>query len=93
MRLTKEKRGLLVVLFVLLVLASVLFGAVGNCIAYAEDTNAFDNTNILEDLTTSTVAGKAFDINDYPYDNTVDDKQALQVLNFVEYCYGYYANL
>lgn len=42
-------------------------------------------TNVLDDLTGSNVNGKAFDLNDYPF----DEKKRPQLTHFVEYCYSY----
>lgn len=55
----------------------------------AENEKNFDNTNVLDDLKSSTANGKPFDITQYPFD---EDKDA-QVISFVEYCYSYKANL
>lgn len=55
----------------------------------AENEKNFDNTNVLDDLKSSTTNGKPFDITQYPFD---EDKDA-QVISFVEYCYSYKANL
>lgn len=55
----------------------------------AENEKNFDNTNVLDDLKSSTTNGKSFDITQYPFD---EDKDA-QVISFVEYCYSYKANL
>lgn len=58
--------------------------------AYAADTELhYDKTDVLTDLRSATVSGEPFDIADYPYD---ESKQA-QVINFVEYCYSYKANM
>src|SRR5699024_9599028 len=37
----------------------------------------------------SSVGGEPFDLNDYPFDESKD----IQVINFVEYCYSYKANM
>lgn len=51
---------------------------------------AFDKTDVLDDLTTSTdEEGNPFDLTDYPY----DENGRVQLITFVEYCYGYAANL
>lgn len=55
----------------------------------AENEKNFDDTNVLDDLKSSTTNGKPFDITQYPFD---EDKDA-QVISFVEYCYSYKANL
>ena len=51
---------------------------------------AFDKTSVLTDLTSSTdEEGNPFDLTDYPY----DESGHVQLITFVEYCYGYAANL
>lgn len=49
----------------------------------------FDTTNVLDDLRSSSVGGEPFDLNDYPFDESKD----IQIINFVEYCYSYKANM
>ena len=70
-----------------------VFGAVitaAPSIAYAAETGlSFDGTDVLDDLRSSTAGGQAFDLKDYPYD---ESKQA-QIINFAEYCYSYKANM
>ena len=46
---------------------------------------AFDKTDVLEDLKSSTINGKPFDVKSYPANKDGD----LQIINFVEYCYLY----
>jgi len=59
-------------------------------VAYAaESETGFDSTNVLDDLQSSKVNGKPFDIADYPFNESKD----IQVISFVEYCYSYKANL
>lgn len=55
----------------------------------AEIGNNYDNTNVLDDLKSSTVNGKPFDIKDYPFTDNSD----IKIINFVEYCYSYKANM
>jgi hypothetical protein len=59
-------------------------------VSYAggSDVN-FDATNVLDDLCSSTVGQAAFDINDYPF----DESKTARVINFVEYCYSYKVNM
>lgn len=61
-------------------------------VAYAESGNNFDNTNVLDDLRSSTVDGKPFNINAYPFDSTATVKKP-SIINFVEYCYSFKANM
>lgn len=59
-------------------------------VAFANnDTVSFDDTNVLDDLESSTVNGKPFDFLAYAFD---EDKK-LQIINLVEYCYSYKANM
>ena len=59
-------------------------------VAYAAESEiSFDSTNVLDDLQSSKVNGKAFDMKDYPFNESKD----IQVISFVEYCYSYKANL
>lgn len=80
------------VLACLIALVTV-FGAVitaAPSAAFAAGTELnFDSTDVLNDLTSSTADGQAFDLKDYPYD---ESKQA-QVIHFAEYCYSYKANM
>ena len=76
----------------LLIVIVVLFGVVTTAapnIAYAEEALNFDTTNVLDDLKSSSDGGEAFNLNDYPFDESKD----IQVINFVEYCYSYKANM
>ncbi len=59
-------------------------------VAYAAESEiSFDRTNVLDDLQSSKVNGKPFDMKDYPFNESKD----IQVISFVEYCYSYKANL
>ena len=76
----------------LLIAIVIVFGVVTTAapnIAYAEGTLNFDTTNVLDDLRSSSVGGEPFDLNDYPFDESKD----IQIINFVEYCYSYKANM
>ena len=86
---TSRKR--LRILF-LLVIVTVMSGAVtitAPNIVLAEETLSFDVTNVLDDLKSSSVKGEPFNLNDYPFDKSKD----IQIINFVEYCYSYKANM
>lgn len=85
---TAIKVKALSLLIVIVVLFGVVFSAAPN-IAYAEEALNFDTTNVLDDLKSSSDGGGAFDLNDYPFDESKD----IQVINFVEYCYSYKANM
>ena len=84
---TAYKAMLLVVVFV------IAFGVViaaAPKVAFADSgTLNYDVTDVMDDLTTSTESGEGFDIKDYPY----NENGTVQVINFVEYCYSYKANM
>lgn len=87
MKLTVKHR-LLVLLIALAMMFGTVFTAVPNT-AYAAELLSYDSTNVLDDLKSSSVGGETFDLNDYPY----DESQEIQVINFVEYCYSFRANM
>ena len=78
---------LLRVVAVAVVLATLL-GVFSATAFAAGNGSSFDNTKVLDDLRTSTVDGKLFDIRSYPFD---EDGEA-QVISLIEYCYSYKAN-
>lgn len=53
--------------------------------AKADSGNAFDKTNVLDDLRSS----EGFNILKYPFAESKD----IQIINFVEYCYSFRANM
>lgn len=53
--------------------------------AYAAEEYPFDETNVMDDLQSSTMNGKKFDILDYVF----DENKRLQIINFVEFNYSY----
>ena len=72
-----------------LVMVLVTLFGVFSTTAYAADNGSdFDDTKVLDDLLTSTVNGKPFDIRNYPF----DENSEVQVISFIEYCYSYKAN-
>ncbi len=74
------------IIAILLAVALVYTGFIGRS-AYAEENNvvaAYENTNVLDDLKNSTIAGEAFNLSDYPYKANGD----AQLITFVEYCYS-----
>ncbi len=85
----KVIRKLFIAAMALLIMAMPLFSTM-TIVAYAADNNsAFEKTDVLDDLKSSTVNGEPFDISAYPFNENGD----IQVINFVEYCYSYKANL
>ena len=65
-----------------------LFGVFSTTAYAAGNGSSFDNTKVLDDLLTSTVNGKPFDIRNYPF----DENGEVQVISLIEYCYSYKAN-
>lgn len=69
---------------------AIIFTAFGGlyasaAFAYAAEEYPFDETNVMDDLQSSTVNGKKFDILDYVF----DENKRLQIINFVEFNYSY----
>ena len=81
------KHTLLRVAAVAMVLVT-LFGVFSTTAYGLGNGSSFDQTNVLDDLLSSTVNGKPFDIRDYPF----DENGEVQVISFIEYCYSYKAN-
>ena len=55
--------------------------------AASEIQAAFEERNVLDDLTGGTVGGKKFSLTDYPHNS--DSKP--QIVSLTEFCYSYYA--
>ena len=85
------KKILLGVVTMLLVLISVFATPMSIVAATTQAPSglSFDETNVLDDLLSSTVDGKPFDIRNFPY----NAKSSIQILNFVEYCYSFKPNM
>ena len=67
-----------------------IFSVVQPTVAHAAENGiSYDKTNVLDDLQSSSVNGKPFDIKKYPFDESRD----IQIVSFVEYCYSYKANM
>lgn len=49
---------------------------------------AYENTEVLEDLQGSTIGGQPFSISDWPHDITANP----QIISFTEFCYSYWAD-
>ena len=77
------------ILFILLTVLCLLFPGGQSTYAYAQDNVSFEKSNVLDDLTSSTVNGEAFDLRKYPY----NDNGSVTIMNFVEYCYSYKSNM
>ena len=65
-----------------------LFGVFSTTAYGLGNGSSFHDTNVLDDLLSSTVNGKPFDVRDYP----LDENGEVQVICFIEYCYSYKAN-
>lgn len=79
-------------LVVCIVVATVVCGLGINIpTAYAdtdEDIQSrYERTNVMSNLKGSTIAGKAFDVKDYPHNANAKP----QIISFIEFCYSYYA--
>lgn len=89
MTLRNITKQIIAFLLVLLVCIGVVMGGQGNLSASAasEMQAAFEERNVLDDLTGGTVGGKKFSLADYPHNS--DGKP--QIISFTEFCYSYYA--
>lgn len=81
-------------LFVLCVLCVAMFmgGQMTAPVAYADTLIGdvqMDNSNVMDDLQSSTVDGKPFNFRDYAFDENAETN----VFAFAEYCYSFYSNL
>lgn len=78
-------------LVVCIVVATWLGGWSIPSTAYAESDediqSRYEQTNVMSNLKGSTIAGKAFDLKDYPHNANAKP----QIISFVEFCYSYYA--
>lgn len=88
---TKVKRNILITLVLAVMLMFTAFSSYTT--VYSANTDIkFDDTNVLDDLKSSTTNGKAFNILDYPFDSSGIIKHP-QIINVVEYCYSYKVNM
>ncbi|MCM1368205.1 MAG: hypothetical protein NC184_05315 [Roseburia sp.] len=91
-----EKRQYNNLIYILLVVCVVLATVIGGwniniSTAYAESDDVqstYEQTNVMSNLKDSTIAGKPFDIADFPHSETAKP----QIITFVEFCYSYYAD-
>lgn len=88
MAIKKKRNALYLGIVLLLVFAFVNLFPVTSLLA-GEKTLNFDETDVLDDLQSSTVNGQPFDIKNYPYGNAYE----LKILGFVEYCYSFKVNM
>lgn len=73
----------LLALLLVVLLSVVCVGGATSAYAFSTSSNAFDKTDVLQDLDGSVIAGKQFDVADYPK----TDERQLKVIAFIEYCY------
>jgi len=86
----RRNKLLFCIIALVLVVCTLFSTVVQPTKAFASEREvSFDETNVLDDLTSSSVNGEPFDIKDYPYNENSD----IQVISFIEYCYSYRANL
>lgn len=82
-------RASLCILVLVMMLCTVLTAVQGVVVSAAEASNGFDDTDVMDDLTSSTVDGKPFDVMEYPFVS----KGEPRIINVVEYCYSVNKNL
>lgn len=84
------KNKLLLCIIAIAMVVCTVFMMVQPIIVYAREEHevAFDSTDVLEDLESSTIDGKQFNILNYPF----NENGKIQVVSFVEYCYSYRMN-
>ena len=78
-------------MLLLLVLCITIWGGQVSAPSVYADTGGelkYDSTNALDDLQSSTIDGKPFDIANYPK----NAQGTAQMITFVEYCYSQYEN-
>ena len=84
-----KRNKLLLCIMALAMVVCTFFTMAQPIIAFAAESEvSFDETNVWDDLKSSTVNGKAFDITKYPF----DESNEIQIISFIEYCYSFRAN-
>ncbi len=84
-----KRNKLLLCIMALAMVVCTIFTMAQPIIAFAAESEvSFDDTNVLDDLKSSSVNGKAFDITKYPF----DESKEIQIISFIEYCYSFRAN-
>lgn len=73
----------------LTILVGVVISATPMSALAASSENNYSQTNVFDDLRSSTIKGAPFDITDYPYNS----KDTIRVIHFSEYCYSYRENM
>ena len=80
----EKSKKLFLCMITLVMVFCIVFMMVQNTFAYAEEKVSFEDSKVLDDLLSSTINGKAFDITDYPFNQNKD----IQLLSFVEFGYS-----
>ena len=82
---SRLKKSIFCLLFVVLILLTSLLQPLSVIAASNSTGLSFESSNVLDDLFSSTVNGLPFDIKNFPF----NEKSSIQILNFVEFCYTY----
>ncbi len=85
---TVKTRRIVSMLLAFVVVFGIVITAMPNTV-YAAESTSYDNTDVLDDLMSSTANGKPFDVKVYPF----DESRQVQIINVVEYCYSYKSNM
>jgi len=75
-------------IIILLNIILFMFFNINSILTFAEyDSIEFDNTDVLDDLLSSSIDGEDFNLYNYPYDNNGIIHRP-GIINFVEFCYS-----
>lgn len=84
-----KRNKLLLCIIALAMVVCTFFTMAQPIIAFAAESEvSYDNTDVLDDLKSSSVNGNPFEITQYPF----NEKGEVQIITFVEYCYSFRAN-
>ena len=72
----------------ILMLCTAILTVQGISLPAGAESVPFEQSNVLDDLRSSTLNGQPFSVSSYPF----DESGSIRLLNFVEYCYAYRAN-
>ena len=81
-------KRLIAALVLFIVCVSVFFARGSFSVALAAESKSYDETNVLDDLKDSTIAGEAFDLSDYSF----QQYGRPQLISFIEFGYSFYAD-
>lgn len=86
---TLRKNYFLIIISLIMALCAAITAVQSPALlSFASPASSFEKSNVLDDLTSSTVNGKKFDVDDYPFDG----EKSLSIISFIEYCYTFRAN-